>query len=329
MITPRQLKILTAIVEDYVDIGQPIGSNTLIQRHNVDVSPATIRNDMKTLEEKSLITKTHFSSGRVPSEAGFRLYANHLLEQPYHFEKQSGLDIHQMLVNHHYDLASTLDSFAKVFSNQAHYTTLVIGPDHSKASILDVHLMKLNPHHMIVVMIDETGHVKHVHVTCEQPFNDQSVIKVSNYLSEHVSHFFDTGNEQSIEMYRMLGFNEQETDLIVRIVHLLHQYRNNQSTRVFLGGKHQLIEGLNESTVASIQPILKYIESDRIADVIHDMSDQLINVRIGTEIEQNLHGIAILSRSYQIDKDLTGHIAVIGPTAMHYHNVIQLLGRIS
>ncbi|MEJ7512173.1 HrcA family transcriptional regulator, partial [Staphylococcus lugdunensis] len=76
---------------------------------------------------------------------------------------------------------------------------------------------------------------------------------------------------------------------------------------------------LNESTVASIQPILKYIESDRIADVIHDMSDQLINVRIGTEIEQNLHGIAILSRSYQIDKDLTGHIAVIGPTAMHYH----------
>lgn len=82
MITPRQLKILTAIVEDYVDLGQPIGSNTLIQRHNVDVSPATIRNDMKTLEENSLITKTHFSSGRIPSEAGFRLYANHLLEQP-------------------------------------------------------------------------------------------------------------------------------------------------------------------------------------------------------------------------------------------------------
>ncbi|WP_233519657.1 DeoR family transcriptional regulator [Staphylococcus pseudintermedius] len=97
MITPRQLKILTAIVEDYVDLGQPIGSNTLIQRHNVDVSPATIRNDMKTLEENSLITKTHFSSGRIPSEAGFRLYANHLLEQPYNFEMQGSLDIHQML----------------------------------------------------------------------------------------------------------------------------------------------------------------------------------------------------------------------------------------
>ncbi|HAR6291681.1 TPA: heat-inducible transcription repressor HrcA [Staphylococcus pseudintermedius] len=329
MITPRQLKILTAIVEDYVDLGQPIGSNTLIQRHNVDVSPATIRNDMKTLEENSLITKTHFSSGRIPSEAGFRLYANHLLEQPCNFEMQGSLDIHQMLVNHHYDLSSTLDTFAKVFSNQAHYTTLVIGPDHSKASILDVHLMKLNPHHLIVVMIDETGQVKHLHVTSDQPYADHSIIKVSNYLSANVRQFFDGNDVQSIEVYRMLGFNAEEADLIVRILHMLHQYRNNQSTRVYLGGKHQLIEGLNESTVASIQPILKYIESDRIADVIHHMSDQLINVRIGTDIEQNLHGIAILSRSYQIDKDLTGHIAVIGPTAMHYHNVIQLLSRIS
>lgn len=84
MISDRQLSILNAIVEDYVDLGQPIGSKTLIERHNLNVSPATIRNEMKQLEELQLIEKTHTSSGRSPSESGIRYYVNQLLQQTSH-----------------------------------------------------------------------------------------------------------------------------------------------------------------------------------------------------------------------------------------------------
>lgn len=79
MITDRQLSILNAIVEDYVDFGQPVGSKTLIERHNLNVSPATIRNEMKQLEDLNYIEKTHSSSGRSPSQLGFRYYVNRLL----------------------------------------------------------------------------------------------------------------------------------------------------------------------------------------------------------------------------------------------------------
>ena len=88
MITNRQLSILNAIVEDYVDLGQPIGSKTLIDRHNLNVSPATIRNEMKYLEELNFLEKIHSSSGRAPSEQGFRLYVNQLLKQTSH-QKQN------------------------------------------------------------------------------------------------------------------------------------------------------------------------------------------------------------------------------------------------
>ncbi|EHS03319.1 transcriptional regulator, HrcA family [Staphylococcus lugdunensis VCU139] len=84
MITDRQLSILNAIVEDYVDFGQPIGSKTLIENHHLDVSPATIRNEMKFLEDLNFIEKTHTSSGRIPSEEGFRFYVNQLLEDTSH-----------------------------------------------------------------------------------------------------------------------------------------------------------------------------------------------------------------------------------------------------
>ncbi len=329
MITRRQLSILNAIVEDYVELGQPIGSNTLIRRHNVDVSPATIRNDMKSLEENDLIKKTHFSSGRVPSEQGFRLYANRLLEASLDSDEQSHLSLHEMFVNHHYDISSTLDNFAKVFSIQTHYTTLVIGPDHSKSTILDVHLMKVNPHHLIVVLVYKTGHVKHLHVSTQQTIDDQSIIKVSNYLSQSIHTFLNDGQNHHFEMYRMLGFDDKEINLITHIYQLIEQCNKDESSHVYLGGKHQLIEGLNESNVASIQPILKYIESEQITEFIHKVSNHPINIRIGTEIENNLHGVAILTSPYQIEKDLNGYIAVIGPTAMRYQNVIQLLSRIS
>ena len=104
----RQLSILNAIVEDYVDFGQPIGSKTLIHRHHLDVSPATIRNEMKQLEEMHFIEKTHTSSGRVPSESGIRYYVNRLLEQTSHQSQNKIQRLNQLLIENHYDSSTAL-----------------------------------------------------------------------------------------------------------------------------------------------------------------------------------------------------------------------------
>ncbi|HCD4041049.1 HrcA family transcriptional regulator, partial [Staphylococcus aureus] len=128
MITDRQLSILNAIVEDYVDFGQPVGSKTLIERHNLNVSPATIRNEMKQLEDLNYIEKTHSSSGRSPSQLGFRYYVNRLLEQTSHQKTNKLRRLNQLLVENQYDVSSALTYFADELSNISQYTTLVVHP---------------------------------------------------------------------------------------------------------------------------------------------------------------------------------------------------------
>lgn len=328
MITKRQFSILNAIVEDYVELGQPIGSNTIIQRHNVNVSPATIRNEMKLLESQSLIEKTHTSSGRIPSEAGFRLYANRLLEQPIKQDTQSNINMSEMLMKHHFDISSALDNFAKAFSNQSHYTTLVVGPDHSKVAILDIKLMKVHDQHLIIVLIYETGHVKHLHISLRETISHDTVVKMSNYLSTNSESLTEFQHDDAWTL-QMSGFSQKEKTTLRQIIHLIQKQVSSESSRIFLGGKNQLIEGLDETNVSAIQPILKYIESNQIIDILEELADSNINVKIGSDIEKNIQDIAILTRRYQIDHVLNGYIAVIGPTAMHYQNVIQLLRRIS
>lgn len=327
MITKRQLSILNAIVEDYVELGQPIGSNTIIQRHNVNVSPATIRNDMKLLESKELIVKTHTSSGRIPSEAGFRLYANRLLKQPMKDNKQNNININEMYLKHHFDISSTLDNFAEDFSNQSHYTTLVVGPDHSKVAILDIKLMKVHDYHLIIVLIYETGHVKHLHLSSQTPISSSSVVKLSNFLSLHCVSIVN--RTMDIQLQSLDGLSKSEVTFLNQLIDLIHREVASESSRIYLGGKHQLIERLNETNVSAIQTILKYIESKQITDLLDEMVDSSISIKIGHEIEQDVENIAILTRRYEIDHALNGYVAVIGPTAMHYQNVIQLLSRIS
>ncbi|NJI14133.1 heat-inducible transcriptional repressor HrcA [Staphylococcus agnetis] len=327
MITKRQLSILNAIVEDYVELGQPIGSNTILQRHDVNVSPATIRNEMKLLETKNLIEKTHSSSGRIPSEAGFRLYANRLLNEPIEANKQNYISMYDMYTKHHFDISSTLNHFAKVFSNQSHYTTLVVGPDHSKVALLDIKLLKVHDHHLVIVLIYETGHIKQLHLSSSQPISQSSVIRMSNYVSEQArNNINQTFHPQYLDAH---DFSSDEYDILFKVYQLIHQQLSSESARIYLGGKHQLIDALNEHNVATIQPILKYIESNQITALIDDTLDSAINIKIGQDIEKNINDIAILTRRYHIDHGLNGYVAVIGPTAMHYQDVIQLLSRIS
>ena len=139
MITERQLSILNAIVEDYVDFGQPIGSKTLIHRHNLEVSPATIRNEMNQLEDMNFIEKTHTSSGRTPSELGFRYYVNRLLEQTSHQNQNKIQRLNQLLIENHYDISTALTYFANELSMKSQYATLVVLPNHNQDIINNIH----------------------------------------------------------------------------------------------------------------------------------------------------------------------------------------------
>ena len=324
MITDRQLSILNAIVEDYVDYGQPIGSKTLIDRHNLNVSPATIRNEMKQLEDMNFIEKVHTSSGRSPSELGFRYYVNQLLEQTSHQNSNKIQRLNQLMVENHYDTSSALSYFANELSMMSQYATLVVRPNHNQDIINNIHLIRANTHLVIMVIVFSSGHVENVHLTSELPLTNDELNKISNFLSQQ----YDELVKGQIEEIDRFAQDQNEAHFIKQLIKMMNLHISNQSNSIYMGGKVKLIDALNESNVSSIQPILQYIESNRIVELLDDISTSHINVKIGKEIDENLSDISIVTTQYHFDEKLKGQIAVIGPTAMHYQNVIQLLNRI-
>ena len=324
MITDRQLSILNAIVEDYVDYGQPIGSKTLIDRHNLNVSPATIRNEMKQLEDMNFIEKVHTSSGRSPSELGFRYYVNQLLEQTSHQNSNKIQRLNQLMIENHYDTSSALSYFANELSMMSQYATLVVRPNHNQDIINNIHLIRANTHLVIMVIVFSSGHVENVHLTSELPLTNDELNKISNFLSQQ----YDELVKGQIEEIDRFAQDQNEAHFIKQLIKMMNLHISNQSNSIYMGGKVKLIDALNESNVSSIQPILQYIESNRIVELLDDISTSHINVKIGKEIDENLSDISIVTTQYHFDEKLKGQIAVIGPTAMHYQNVIQLLNQI-
>ncbi|MCD9066333.1 heat-inducible transcriptional repressor HrcA [Staphylococcus pasteuri] len=324
MITDRQLSILNAIVEDYVDYGQPIGSKTLINRHDLNVSPATIRNEMKQLEDMDFIEKVHTSSGRSPSELGFRYYVNQLLEQTSHQNSNKIQRLNQLMIENHYDTSSALTYFANELSMMSQYATLVVRPNHNQDIINNIHLIRANNHLIIMILVFSSGYVENVHLTSELPLTNDELNKISNFLSNQYNKLIK-GQIDEIERFTQ---TQNEAQFIKELVKMMNLHISNQSNSIYMGGKVKLIDALNESNVSSIQPILQYIESNRIIELLDDISNSQINVKIGKEIDENLSDISIVSTQYHFDEKLKGQIAVIGPTAMHYQNVIQLLNRI-
>ncbi|WP_415364547.1 Heat-inducible transcription repressor HrcA [Mammaliicoccus lentus] len=321
MITERQLQILNVIVEDYVELGQPIGSKSIIERHQLPISPATVRNEMKQLEELELLEKTHTSSGRVPSEKGIRHYVDQLLKVKSR-SKQSIDWFNQFYDDNQYDVNAMLKWLALEISNRSHYTTVVLGPNKFSRHIFEIHFVRVNPNHLMTVIVFADGYVEKVHLQISKLITHEQIEKFMNYLNLHfkqntLSTLINTLESLTLSFIDQQFINNFKYALITQI--------NDQNEEMFLGGKMHLIEALNVSNVSMIQSILKYLESERIAQFLNETANDSISVNIGQEINQDLEGISIVSTSYEISGDISGHLAVIGPTAMHYNKVIQLL----
>ena len=249
MITERQLQILNVIVEDYVELGQPIGSKSIIERHQLPISPATVRNEMKQLEELELLEKTHTSSGRVPSEKGIRHYVDQLLKVKSR-SKQSIDWFNQFYDDNQYDVNAMLKWLALEISNRSHYTTVVLGPNKFSRHIFEIHFVRVNPNHLMSVIVFADGYVEKVHLQISKLITHEQIEKFMNYLNLHfkqntLSTLINTLESLTLSFIDQQFINNFKYALITQI--------NDQNEEMFLGGKMHLIEALNVSNVSMIQ----------------------------------------------------------------------------
>lgn len=312
MLTDRQLHLLNVIVEDFVDSGSPIGSKKLIEQHNLNVSPATIRAEMKRLEDHGLIEKMHSSSGRIPSEAGYKFYVE-ALQKEFSYEE-----------NFFIDQTNFVDfrMLAKDIAMDTQYLSIATTTEIDKRSISQIHLTYLTPTNLVLIIVYENGNVEHQQISWQVRLTRQEIERMNNYLNQNLLAIIE-GNihlDVNREGFKQLPLTHLKSEIVKKA--------HTKSHTIYFEGREYLYEIIDSDNLNAVKETLKLIDSEDLPIILSQVESDHIQVTLGQEIDKNLEGISIVTSPIHLH-NMNGKIAVIGPTQMSYRKVFNKLASIN
>lgn len=328
MLTERERLILRTIIDDFVKTAHPIGSRKLAKNEQINLSAATIRNVMADLEEKELLEKTHTSSGRVPSEKGYRYYVDHFISPTI---KDNNLSIiTHILQDNIIELEQVVQLSAEMLSQLTNYTTIILGPDETDATLKQVQLLPLTSHTVVAILITSTGHVEHKSFTIPHEINVNDLEKTVNILNDrlvglpimNLTHALET------EVYELMRKHIKDFELMFEYIKSVINYE--ESVKLYMDGQANLLMQPEFRDVDKIYHFYSFLEEeDEIINLLTGIQDG-IQVRIGQENElEVVKDLSLITSTFHLSRDQHGTIALIGPTRMEYRKVISLLQSLS
>ncbi|MFZ5872141.1 MAG: heat-inducible transcriptional repressor HrcA [Actinomycetota bacterium] len=315
----RRLSVLRAIVEDYVQTKEPVGSKALVERHNLGVSPATIRNDMAALEEEGLIVQPHTSAGRVPTDKGYRLFVDRLSEvKPLSAAERRAI---QRLLQDAVDLDDVLERTVRLLAHLTHQVAVVQYPSLSRSRVRHVELVPVGAGRALVVLITDTGRVEQRTVDVGVDLGDELVGELRARLNEATSGRTLQAALGSLE-HLPDAVHTEDREVARRVVIALQAALAQQrEDRMVLAGTGNLARAGTDFP-GSIGPVLEAIEEQVVLlRLLSEMADDPasgVSVRIGHEnVHESLISASVVSSGYGSTGELA-RLGVVGPTRMDY-----------
>jgi len=320
MLDDRKARVLQALVEEYIRTGEPVSSQVILERSALDVSSATIRNEVARLESYGFVAQPHTSSGRIPTHQGYRYYVDHC--SPARLRSATHDRIRSFFTDVHSEVSRLLKETSGLVADITRLPAVVVGPQADVDRIHAVHLVRLGASAVLVVTIAETGQVaQHVVTLSFEPTDDQ--IDEAERVLERVyagRDLAEADGDQRLE-------SSDLPDLVRRIidpVHLEIQRVEGAAPQLFIGGTSQLA-GL-WADLAIVHHMLDLLERDSDLQAILGESTDGTSVRIGEELGDTLD-LAVVSTSF--GSRGTGRVGVIGPMRMDYRRTIRVVEEIS
>ncbi len=319
MLKKRQNQILKLIVESYVKQAKPVSSNQICKI--LKCSSATVRSEMAFLEEEGLLEKTHTSSGRIPSEEGYRYYVDNLLEP----KKMNGEDMLKLQIIFHNQSLELSDCIAKslqVVSDMTSYTAVVLGKASHDNLLKEINVVPLSTNQMIVIVVTDKGKVEHKTITLENVSLDE--VKKTVDLINHLivgTPIDEVSTKLEFEIKPIIGqYVKQHEQLYNAIYHVFNDFA---SPDINVVGRTKFLEQPEFSNVEKIKHLFsKLKEEDLLQEIKQDDSNN-IEVYIGKEnnIDED---VTIIKTNFKTDSE-EGTLAVIGPKRMEYDRVMSML----
>ncbi len=320
MLSERQEKILKLIVEKYIKNPIPVGSKVISRELNC--SSATVRNEMGELEKLGLLEKTHTSSGRVPSEAGYRYYVDHLME----LKKMNGEDmlkLQMVFKNQQLALSDVITKSLQVISDMMNYTTVVLGSKSHENLLKQVEVIPIDDENLTVIIVTDKGHVEHKNIRLVDVSLDEvqkTVSLINNLISG--TPIDEINSKLEFEVKPIIGNYVKQHEQLYNAFYKVFNDFTNQEVNVM--GKHKMLEQPEfSSNIDKIKNVYTKLEDHEILKSIEEDDDNNIKVYIGNE--NNIDSdVTVIKTKYKRDNE-EGTIAIIGPKRMEYDRVVGLL----
>ncbi|HEU0257216.1 MAG TPA: heat-inducible transcriptional repressor HrcA [Microbacteriaceae bacterium] len=319
MISERSLDVLRVIVQDYVANNEPVGSKTIVERHDFGVSAATIRNDMASLEEEDLIVAPHTSSGRVPTDKGYRLFVDRLATvRP--LSPAQRLAIERFL-GESVDVDGVLERTVRLLSQLTHQVALVQYPSAAHSAIRRIEFVSLGPNKVLCVLIAAGGVVEQRVVDLPRDAGEDWLGVVQDRVNGAV-HGLEVGDALArlAELAEATGGSDRDAGLAL-VEAVREQLAVERHDRLVVAGSSNLIRGERDFN-GNISPVLDALE------------EQVVLLRLFSEMEEDRRGVSasigrenasfglgeasVLSASYTGTGGRAAHLGVLGPTRMDY-----------
>ena len=325
----RKTKILNIIIRNYLETGEPVGSRTISKDPELSLSSATIRNEMSDLEELGYILQPHTSSGRIPSDKGYRFYVDHMM-----LEKDKELsEVKAMMIEKTEKMEKMLQRAVKALAEQTNYTSVISAPAISGSKLKFIQLSMVGENQLLAVIVLDGNRVKNQILTLKEPVDEEQVLKLNLMLNTSLNGL----SIQQINLDTISQLKEQAgihsgvvSDVLDLVAMALHE---DEDLQVYTSGTTNIFKYPELSDSAKASDLISTFEDKKelqelIAESVggEETSGTGIRVYIGNETQvESLKDCSVVTATYDLGDNIKGMIGIVGPKRMDYEKVVDSL----
>ena len=323
----RKTKILQAIIRNYLETGEPVGSRTISKYTDLNLSSATIRNEMADLEELGYILQPHTSAGRIPSDKGYRFYVDTMMEA----KEREVVEMKEMLLQRQDKMEVLLKQVVKVLAQNTNYATMISAPQTHRNKVKFIQLSRVDTNHILAVIVVEGNVIKNNMLPVTQELTDETLLKLNILLNTHMNGL----SLEEINLGMISAMKQQagiHSDIISEVIDAVADaIKADEDLQIYTSGTNNIFRypELSDHQMAS-QLISTFEEKQVLNDLVNetlaDESSTGIQVYIGEEAPVNgMKDCSVVTATYELEEGMRGTIGIIGPKRMDYDKVIGTL----
>ena len=327
----RKRKILKAIIQTYLETGEPVGSRTISKYTDLNLSSATIRNEMSDLEELGYIIQPYTSAGRIPSDLGYRLYVDELMKE----KDKEVAEIKDLMIEKTDKMEKVLKQVVKILASNTNYATMITGPTYHRNKLKFIQLSRVTETQLLAVVVVEGNLVKNHIIELREPMDEETVLKLNLLLNTQLNGL----SIEEINLAMISRMKEQariHSEVISSVIDAVAQAIavDDEEMEIYTSGATNIFKypELADSSKAS-ELISAFEEKEALAEFVKDTMDNEkdsentgIQVYIGNESPvKTMKDCSVVTATYDLGGGMQGTIGIIGPKRMDYENVMDNL----